>query len=308
MDDFAAEYHQRGVVVIPALSPDELQAYNAHFQYAMTQFPEYLHTPETVYVLGGFGAFGNPASFHHPAVRHLRYRLMSTAIPLFTAIAPGMYIEQLFDRTSVRRKGTAPSAELWHRDKSPTTDTVLGGWVNLDLNNTQNFSCVPGTHNEVVTGAGFEKFTPEEGREFKERRKLIECPPGHWIVFNQHLVHEVLSKKAQQDSLRQYIGFRLTRSTAPLFDNTTVFIEQGVPLLPSGQRPPMYAANHASFFPDMLDSWSKETFQPVCLHETNRGRLRVNRFMKSLAAYGFPLYPAYSPDEMAIMTPQRYSV
>lgn len=307
MDVFAAEYHQRGVVVLPVLSLDELQAYNAHFHYAMTQFPEYLRTPHPVYVLGGFGALGNPASFHHPAIRHLRYRLMSTAIPFFTALAPGMHIEQLFDRTSLRRKGTAPSAELWHRDKSPTTDTVFGGWINLDLSITQNFSCVPGTHNEEVTGSGFKKFTPEEGREFKRRKELVACPPGHWIVFNQHLVHEVLSKKAKQDSLRQYIGFRLTQSIHPLFDNTHVFIEQGVPLLPSGQRPPMFAANHTSFFPDMLDSWSEKTFQSVCLHKTNRDRLRVDRFMESLVAYGFPLYPAYSPDEIAIMTPQLYN-
>lgn len=306
MENLVTEYYRRGVVVIPVLEPDALTTYNAHFQYAMTQFPEYLHTPDTIYVLGGFGAFGNPSSFHHPAVRHLRYNIMSMAIPFFTAAFPGYRIEQLFDRTSLRRKGTAPSAELWHRDKSPTPDTVLGGWVNLDTNQTQYFSCVPGTHNEMVTGAGFDKFTPEEGRAFKQRKELVACPPGHWIVFNQHLVHEVLSKKAQQDNLRQYIGFRLTHSNQPLFDNTSVFLEQGVPLLPSGQRPPMYAANHASFFPDMLDSWSEKTFQPICLHETLRGRLRVDRFMKSLAGYGLPLYPAYSQDEIAIMMPQRY--
>src|SRR5207237_10896319 len=140
----------------------------------------------------------------------------------------------------LRRKGTAPTAELWHRDKSPTPDTVFGGWVNLDLGNTQYFSCVPGTHNVTVEGAGFERFSPEEAMEFKAHKELIACPPGHWIAFNQLLVHEVLSKKAKQDSLRQYIGFRLTQETTPLFDLTRVFSEQGVPPLPSGQQPPLY--------------------------------------------------------------------
>src|SRR5437868_10465878 len=178
MDALATEYHRRGVVVLPALDPNALSAYNAHWHSAMQRFPEYLHTPDTIYVLGGFGAFGNPASFHHPAVRHLRYYMMSVAIPFFRAIAPGMLIEQLFDRTSLRRKGTAPTAELWHRDKSPTPDTVFGGWVNLDLGNTQYFSCVPGTHNVTVEGAGFERFSPEEAMEFKAHKELIACPPG----------------------------------------------------------------------------------------------------------------------------------
>ena len=48
---------------------------------------------------------------------------------------PGRQLELLFDRFSIRRVGTATSAESWHRDvggKAPG-DIIYGGWLNLDL-------------------------------------------------------------------------------------------------------------------------------------------------------------------------------
>jgi hypothetical protein len=56
-----------GVCTIKILNKD----YETEFKDIEKTFPEYKDTA-TTFVLGGFGAYGNPSSFHNPLVKKLR--------------------------------------------------------------------------------------------------------------------------------------------------------------------------------------------------------------------------------------------
>src|SRR5580692_4103087 len=93
-------------------------------------------------------------------------------------------LEQLFDRMCIRRKGTQTSGENWHRDVSAQSlpgDDIFGGWINLDVDRSQYFSCVPGTHvdRDASQTTGFAKISEDVG----VGKEVIEIPPGHWIIF-----------------------------------------------------------------------------------------------------------------------------
>lgn len=313
---------QQGVVVIKIYDDATLNATQQSILHALTEFPEYnrdLFNPQEGYVLGGFGAFGNPSSFHHPAIRDVRTFVMPSVVSVIKGLLPLMHttdvdeyhLEQLFDRLCIRRKGTTPSKEAWHRDQGPIANTneefILGGWVNLDTAFTQTFSCIPGTHFDRVSDVnGFVKVNevPEEGRA------KIEIPPGHCILFFQNLLHEVNAKKSPINSLRLFLGWRVTKNQQPLFPSHEETMEsQGVPFIPSGQVPPMFNGNHMSFHPEMLFNWSDKSFQPQCYAEVlsgkNKGRRIVHKAMRSLKAYNMPLFAPYSEREKAIYRPNR---
>ena len=100
------------------------------------------------YVGGGFGALGNPSSFHNELVRQLRLRIMMSAVPLFSTYEAQArkgkrryaILEQLLDRMLFRPAKDKPTAESWHRDISlhleefrganiDEGDIVFGGWI-----------------------------------------------------------------------------------------------------------------------------------------------------------------------------------
>src|SRR4029077_13121294 len=90
------------------------------------------------YVGGGFGALGNPSSFHNECVRQLRLRMMMTAVPLFATFEsqrpggmPPRKLEQLLDRMLYRPPKDKPTAESWHRDISVHLEAFRG--PNIDL-------------------------------------------------------------------------------------------------------------------------------------------------------------------------------
>ena len=144
--------------------------------------------------------------------------------------------------------------------------------------------------------------------KYKSLKQVISVPPGHWIVFYQQIVHEVIPRKMTADSYRVYLGFRLTNQTHPLYDYEKIIENQGVPSLPGGMSPPMYAAMNVNFHLKQLIEWS-QIFQTKTL-ETKKNKKYgytyqiVHRYMKSLKEYGFPLYPDYTDDEKNIMKPQ----
>lgn len=288
---------KHGVTVVPCLSPDLTQYCNSEVFNALKQFPEYKNH-DREYVKGAFGALGNPASFHCPIVRSIRLKAMIEVAPVFAPLANGMNLCQLVDRLCIRRKGTAPGKESWHRDQSKLRDdkeTVFGGWLNLD-NQSQYFSCVPGTHTERSSQSGFLKLDGD----YDSKKVLVEIPPGHVVIFYQHIVHEVLSKKSKIDSLRLFIGWCITPLTTSPIENLENLIKtQSVIPLSSGQIPPMYSPNHASFFAKDLEEWSKHMFHERCLNGS-----RVERYMRSLLEYG-AMYEPYAPVELGILTPGR---
>ena len=163
------ELSRKGITTIPVLNKNELKNYQEKFDQTLLNFPEYQQNPKNnkqtltgnpfVYVLGGFGALGNPASFHNPFIRKLRIRCWKETIKLFNKYIKNYHnddlrkkykIETLFDRMMFRQKGQKAVEEAWHRDVMSKdlilkTDEIYGGWINLD-DTDQYFSCIPGSH------------------------------------------------------------------------------------------------------------------------------------------------------------------
>jgi exodeoxyribonuclease-3 len=161
-----------GVTTVPVYSPSELTDIGEKFDEACLTFPEYLRSAsnpsknpdnqDLLYVLGGFGAYGNPASFHNMFVRDLRNRANQSVKnkllkPLVTSypdqkFAKKLKSQVLFDRMMNRPAMQEPTAEAWHRDiieKSTGNiapgDIIFGGWVNTSKH-PQAFSYIPGSH------------------------------------------------------------------------------------------------------------------------------------------------------------------
>ena len=348
---YSCELKSYGITVIPILKSASLRKkILKDIKKMMTTFPEYKRdknnknlTPDKnkiIYVLGGFGAFGNPSSFHHPILRQLREWVMSKVIPIMHCYIRNCYpkdykkykFQQLIDRFSLRRKGTAPSKEAWHRDISPDQskgDIIFGGWLNLDENITQYFSCIPGSHNDIEQDklkAGFAIFPKKEHKNLNSIKKKIAVPPGHLIIFPQHIAHEVLSTKAKEDSYRLYIGWRLSKDKNPIQDIHTVLDTQAVPRLPSNQKPPIYSNNHGSFFVDKriiidpekkfkqnLQEWSLGTFKDNIIERKVRGSgkkkgesyMTAHKHMNSLKDYGLKMYRKYKTNEKKIFIPHN---
>lgn len=312
-----------GFVVIPVLDAGLIRIFRDAFIATMTGFPEFRRHPDdptkTVdgrvfgekdsnVVMGGFGAFGNPASFHNPFVRNLRILLRHAVISVFRDLCGDrpVYIEQLFDRMCLRPAGTTVSKEQWHRDLNPTAldgDAVFGGWINLDNEETQFFSCAPGTHTAQTGLAGKNGFQRDERPASPEK---VEIPPGHLLIFYQRLLHEVHPRRLRKPSFRQFVCWRITEhkgSTLQRASVHTIVRDQAVPRLPSDQIPPIYGKNHASFHlhkPTGPISWSTRVLKPCCIDPTkNMG----HRFMKSLLEYGMPMYPEYDEMETSLLMP-----
>jgi len=333
---------QDGVSIVPLLDQEKTRYYRDQFQNI--QFPEFIQH-DGHYVMGGFGAYGNPASFHNPIVRELR---METTPPMtqffkqeFQAAFPDktFYIERLFDRMCVRKKGTTIPKETWHRDLNPMSmvivdkkkktyiprpnEYIFGGWVNLD-DQPQYFSCALSTHTDpilVKKGRSESGFTAQEKPSKDTQPTKIQVPPGHAIVFFQKILHQVAPQKYKQDSFRQFQLFRIVCSPTtpePLFPQQTIqkwIHDQATPLLPSGQHPPMFSSNHSSIFlfrgnhHDPIE-FSKK-IHPKCLKQQtcqsgknkDKSYKIVQRFMTSLKEYDLPLYPPYTQEETNLFFP-----
>ena len=256
-------------------------------------------------VLGGFGALGNPSSFHHPTVQALRAHLKDTvAVPLFRRYRrrAGLRLEALYDRICVRAADFgAVSAESWHRDiydgpkygvrELPEGDEMFGGWLNLSPY-PQRFVALVGSHAGEEAraaqrrGGGFAALseTAQRAERVEERmRAQAECtfgavcadanghlivPPGGLLVFYQRLLHAVAAgKPPAAPQLRLFCGYRLTTEATPLFPLDSVVANNAVPRIPSGQMPPMYSQNHYAFFSTHAKyrEWAQLTFKRVCL-------------------------------------------
>ena len=229
-----------GNVVIPDFSPDERRRCADAVWRAMDEFPEYKRRGKTVQrVLGGFGALGNPSSFHHPTVQQLRVDLKKrVSVPLFREYAflrgrRRSRLEMLFDRLCVRCDafGTV-SKEAWHRDiydgakyglrDLPEGDDLFGGWLNLS-DEPQRFVGLLGSHKgddamrAQAQGGGFAQLTDAQIKAQRVDQRLkaqasrvvdemrtdanghILVPPGCMIVFFQRILHSVAGGKQPRD-------------------------------------------------------------------------------------------------------------
>lgn len=194
----ARDLEEHGAIVVDVFDTQARAKWHKRIEAATNSFPEYKAKDglRTQRVLGGFGAYGNPSSFHHPTIRALRKALKDRIAPVFAAYARAQYggsardvnLEMLFDRLCVRHDDFGPvSAESWHRDiydgkkykirQLPQSlpghkrDIITGGWVNLSSHD-QYFVGILGSHNtahahEAQAGAekhggGFAELSKEQ--------------------------------------------------------------------------------------------------------------------------------------------------
>ena len=188
-----------GVATIPVFTEAERQNEEESLWNALDSFPEYIRTGKRAQrVLGAFGAYGNPSSFHHPNIRRFRKNSKKLMHELFTHYVRARFqkakeirLEALFDRVCVRCSDFGSlSGEDWHRDiyssdeapselrPLPTSlpgnqrDLLFGGWTNLS-DQDQAFVCLLKTHNEPFSGqAGFAKFSKQEIVQFGFESRL----------------------------------------------------------------------------------------------------------------------------------------
>jgi hypothetical protein len=160
-------------------------------------------------------------------------------------------LSMVFDRVGFRPPGRAPTAESWHRDqpgkghgKLKPGEVLYGGW--LSLTPGQEFWCAPGTHDAAVGHRGFHtRLTPDELAEAKAKRTCVRVPKGSLLIFNENLLHEVVSKPSPDLMVRLFMGWVVSApgTTEPRIPGTEATIEtQAVPELKSGQAPPMVPA------------------------------------------------------------------
>jgi hypothetical protein len=205
-----------------------------------------------------------------------------------------------------RKKGLKPTAESWHRDEAINTnpdDVVYGGWINLD-STSQYFSCMPGTHRGAKTHHG--GFAKIDLKTIDTRtKKKIEIKPGHILIFNEDLIHEVLSTPSKTDMFRLFLGWLVTTSDDTIIPNIEHILRvQAVVPLKSGQTPPMYAKLHWTNWHQRLVAFS-EQFHDACVEYKVRKdeTIRVvHRHMKSLEELG-STYPPYTQEEIDILIP-----
>lgn len=338
--------YNKGVLLYKVFEEDELQEVQNNFHKTLSELPEFKPSSRkrTLETLGGFGAIGgNPSVYHHPYFRELRQKITTqfvqqVAKPLVTQLQlpEDIKIQTLFDRPAKRHKSQKAQAEGFHRDIAPKNcicenDIIMGGWCNIGPE-IQKFTYVPGSHLDttlynVSNNPGFHKITnKEEIEKLEQLKETIEVPIGYGIAFPQHIIHKIIGTPTKTTSLRQFIGFRITTSEKSLFDQDSIIINQGVPLLPSGQTPRIYSQNHGSCFiekqfnpiPDEKDykvnliEWSEERFKPQFLKTYTRksgprkGEIYtvIPPTLDSLKDLGLPLYPEYTQSEIDILTPK----
>lgn len=297
-----------GFDVVDALNPADLAAYRADFDTAEQGFPEFVSGNPYGYVLGGFGAYGNPASFHNMFARTLRMQLYSTAQAVFRDYVHdcNTKMEMLFDRMMKRPAGTQYSGEIWHRDISPPAapgDEIFGGYVNLD-DHDQVFLCSPGNFGKRAASGFKKEKTPP-----KHLQREVIVGPGQLLIFRQDLLHAVKDYQHDYDRYRLFTGWRLTKSSVPLFGHDEmdrVFDDLATPRLPSGQKTPLYSSNHRSihlYNPSPVTGtylWCQEALKPELLTDKIKitGDVIAPRFVKSLGEYGWgDYYPEYDECE-----------
>jgi hypothetical protein len=265
-------------------------------------------------ILGGFSAFGNPSSFHNETVRKIRSQAHPIVRGMFREYDSSRLFEQIIDRLMVRPSDRKPTKEMWHRDVCPDMpegDTIFGGWVNLDSTD-QTFSCCPGTHDDRI-GKGFAKISKDQRDYYKARSVKVRIPPGHAIIFNEDLVHEVHSEKRSKTSYRLFLGWRLTNSPDPLLPGTMERLDnQAVMQLKSHQMPRIYAKLHWVNWKSKLKSLRKSYIRKVRIKKRCKKTGKTYKLphdlsghMKSLKEYGLRMYRSYSREERDMHRPQK---
>jgi hypothetical protein len=312
------DLQRRGVSVIKV--PEEIIR-NFNIQKFLGEQVEFLDSANTrMKVLGGFGAYGNPSSYHHPEIRSFRHKLWLYMEKLLKTIYPGKYLQCIADRFSVRLKDKPVTPEAWHRDMSipydqlPAGTVLYGGWVNLDPDTSQFFSCVPGSHLKCEEGSGFARLSAQEVAHYKSQKELIEIPPGHCILFNERIVHEVVkTKQIIDESYRLYNKYFISDSPQNVFGKAVFDALESQGVLPlhidaDGKLtyPPMFSKRHATCFQPALDAFTRG-IDPRFIADITRSKKPakcVFQIMPPLQSVGIQTFLPYSDDEIDMFRPK----
>lgn len=335
------QLREYGYTVIPVLEKSHVQIILENINDEAQSWPEFAERDKSAgpltltecykdgpkYVCGGFGALGNPGSFHSQSIRWLRQYLdhklrMEFWKPYQHRFFPDLPLRfsQTIDRFMCRAIGDSPSQEKWHRDEAKggrEGDHIFGGWVNLNSTN-QTFSCIPKTHMPGVNPEG--GFAPivlnEQLRaRYKATKAQVIIPCGHILIFYENIVHEVVGKTHPDTQVRLFTGWRFSYDRDPL--NMTraqlrkLLDDQAVIPLKSGQMPPMWPKLYMCNFVDKLNEWTKIMFGIP--NYKNMGKYmvvnpktkNVTPVMKSYEEMGMPKFPEYFDDEVEIYFPKR---
>lgn len=329
-----------GYVVVCVMNNDQLATVRSGLLSDMATYKDVTPGNTKPLVLGSFGALGNAASFHSPAVRNLRKVIHGVGFPYMAETAQSLYdrdgdefnVSQVIDRLRVIQPKSVTNKETWHRDISPfSDDMVFGGWVNLDFSD-QYFSCVPGTHNDplFVARKGFSKEKHTEtltsgGVRLVNGKPVqkVTIPPGCMLIFSERILHEICKSKTDITSMRLHTAWCLTKGDSPLIPKLDQILKRQKPVtVKSGQHPPVFAQLHAVNWPEKLKNLEGVYDFPYLLYSYKSGKASINhpngiliphplnKPMPSLAALsGFHktdrMYAPYTDEEIALYYPQR---
>ena len=272
---------------------------------------------------GSFGALANAESFHHPAIRQLRRLVDPFVVSLLREVPPNVQlgehplvydcdeerlllprVMQLFDRVLIRPIGAKPTAESWHRDTTPLcgkNERVFGGWLNLNRKHFQSASLVPGSFMPqfFAKQRGFQTLPRHERDWCKANRVSVKIPPGHLLIFDETLIHEVVSKRQVEEPLLR-LFFAWLRNTSPIPPqyhplikrNLVALQHQSVPPLKSDQLPPYYPKLYNVNWQDKRD----ELLTYLTPHSTPAD----NKFPCVLPPPPL-LFPPYEVDDIAVL-------
>lgn len=321
---------EQGVIVLPTsfVNEEKRKEKQQEFMKTLSGFKEFnaKGKQDKNFQLGGFGALGNPSSFHNKFVRNTRLEMNSELLKsLFSEFLQQdeeLLLEQIIDRMMFRKKGNAPGRESFHRDDSGglPEDLTFGGWLNLD-DFPHKFSCVKGSQEldpENKKEAGFNLIPKHLQKTMKSRSEIILIPAGHAIIFFDNIIHEVLSQKAKEDTRRLFLGFRLTKSKIPLIPKIQELLQDQATIpLKSKQIPAMYSTLHICSWFDRLLEFTEGVEDFVKIQHTFKSGERkgntftiCSRFLPSLKDLSKKsgknlMYPKYSEEELKIYLPNR---
>jgi hypothetical protein len=315
----AEELYKNGVTVYPLINPEETPKWRKRFRKTLAQFKTFKPTDnvswrdgKSWYTMGGFGALGNPESFHNKLSAEFRKLDYDPSLAVIGTLAletdcDHKYFTTRFDRMQLKVKNSQVTRESFHRDEGPCEegDLTFGGWVNLD-SEPQYFSCVPGSHPHPSlnrNGGGFVKYSQED---IKNKVK-VEVPSGCRILFFQDILHEIIAIKIKKDAYRLFLGSTISINfPQKLYDDQKQILDsQSLPKLPGGMFPPMYAAAHLNYHRKLLEDYSRDCINEKFLEEkvSKHGEKYtiVKRFIKTLEPKD-RIYE-YTPEDYKIMLP-----
>lgn len=250
------------------------------------------------------------------------------------------YAQTIIDRMAYRAPGDTATAEAWHRDMPedgrPETakrglfvqtageQVTFGGWVNFDRSRPtggdywqQTLVCIPCSHARHTLygqGGGFARVRERARPGLSSREVRIAIPPGCMLIFNESLVHSVVSAEhrgwagterlAAEPMQRIFTGFCLSPNPAPLLHSEDsirrALAEQDVFILKSGQAMRMFPQMAMPGKKERIERWAAVHIKPAVLAAIELLRADVqaarNDRRRPNDAVDGPFYTALCPD------------